>query len=208
MAFRRLAKAVRLARLRRDEDGVTIVEFALVLPPMLMVIMGGIDLSYQAYVQSVLQGSLNDIARSSSMETPTLSCNEGTLEERVGCAIKARSDVVARRATYDIEVKSFYDFSGVGRAEKLVTDYNSNGRYDPGDCFADHNRNGTFDQNAGASGVGGADDVAFYKVDLTMPRLFPLQGLVGLSPNYELTAQMAIRNQPYARQATPPTVCI
>lgn len=201
----RIASAIRL--FRADRSGATIVEFALVLPPMLMVIMGGIDLSYQAYVQSVLQGSLNDVARASSMEAPLLECEEGSLETRIGCAIRRRSDVVARRATYDIEVKSFYDFSGVGRSEKLVTDYNGNGRYNPGDCFADHNRNGTFDEDAGASGVGGADDVAFYKVDLSMPRLFPLQSLIGLSPNYELTAEAAIRNQPYARQATPPTVC-
>lgn len=208
MVGKKLGMQLRLGRLRHDHEGATIVEFALVLPPMLIVIMGGIDVSYQAYVQSVLQGALNDIARSSSMETPSLVCNEGTLEERVGCAIKARSDVVARKAIYEIEVKSYYDFSGVGRSEKLVTDYNSNGRYDAGDCFADHNRNGAFDENAGAAGVGGADDVAFYKVDLTMPRLFPLQSMIGLSPNYDLTAQTAIRNQPYARQATPPTVCV
>lgn len=164
----------------RDEEGATIVEFAIVLVPLLMLVMGGMDLAYQAYLQSVLQGALNDVARSSSMEAPTFDCEGDSVEAKVGCAVTRRSDVVAINATYSIEIRNYFDFSGVGRSEKLVTDYNGNGGYDPGDCFSDLNGNGTFDESAGREGIGGADDVVFYKVMLTSPRLFPLQGIFGL----------------------------
>lgn len=197
-----------LGSLRRDARGVTVVEFAMVLPVLLLVIMGGMDMGYQAYVRSVLQGALNDIARTGSLEAPDLACTTGTVEERIACSIRRRSDVVAPNATYDFEIRSYYEFSGVGRAEKLVTDHNRNGQYDTGDCFADLNGNREFDASAGRGGIGGADDVVFYRVDMTMPRLFPVSGMLGWSPDYEISATTAIRNQPYSQQQVPPTVCV
>lgn len=200
---------MRFARkLRRDERGAAIVEFALVLTPMLLFILGGLDLGYQAYLRSVVQGALNDISRTGSLEGPVINCTGATVEEKIACAIKQRSNVVARNATYTITTKSFYDFSGIGRSEKLITDYNGNGKYDTGDCFVDLNENGSYDTSAGRSGIGGADDVVFYEVKLAMPRLFPIHKFIDATPNYQINATAAVRNQPYTRQKTPPTVCV
>src|SRR5690606_34947836 len=93
--------------------------------------------------------------------------------------------------------------------EKLMTDINRNGRYDEadGDCFADLNENGEYDVDTGRAGIGGANDVVFYQATLTMPRLVPLHGFLGVPPTYHLSAETAVRNQPYAVQATPPVVC-
>lgn len=199
----------RLARLlRRDERGAAIVEFALVLVPLLLFLFGGLDLGYQAYLRSVVQGALNDVSRTGSLEGPQLNCTGATVEEQIQCAIKARSNVVARNATYTITTKNFYDFSTVGRSEKLVTDYNGNGKYDTGDCFVDLNGNGAFDTSAGRSGVGGADDVVFYTVKLSMPRLFPIHKFISTTSNYEINATAAVRNQPYSTQQVPPTICV
>ncbi|WP_419567163.1 TadE/TadG family type IV pilus assembly protein [Qipengyuania sp.] len=200
---------MRLARnLRRDERGAAIVEFALVLVPMLLFILGGFDLGYQAYLRSVVQGALNDVSRTGSLEGPQLNCTGATVELQIECAIKARSNLVARNATYDIKTKNFYDFSTVNRSEKLVTDYNSNGQYDTGDCFVDLNGNGSYDTSAGRTGVGGADDVVFYTVKVSMPRLFPIHKFISTTPNYQINATAAVRNQPYTTQNTPPTVCV
>ena len=143
-----------LARLRRAQRGAAIVEFALVLVPLVLFLFGGLDLGYQAYLRSVVQGALNDVARSSSLEAPGISCSGETVEKKIDCAIRTRSDVVARNATYRISMTSFYDFSGIGRSEKLVSDNNRNGRYDAGDCFVDLNENGSFDEGAGRTGRG------------------------------------------------------
>ena len=133
-----------------------------------MLLLGGLDLGYQSYLRAMLQGALNDVARSGSMEAPELGCEGETVEDQVRCAIETKSDVVARNATYRIVTRNFYEFSGVGRSEKLVTDHNNNGVYDTGDCWEDLNENGRYDSNAGRDGMGGADDVAFYEVTLTM----------------------------------------
>jgi Flp pilus assembly pilin Flp len=195
-------------RLRKDEQGAAIVEFAFVLTPLLLFLFGGLDLGYQAYLRSVVQGALNDVARTGSLEAPSFACAGDSVEDKIGCAIKTRSDVVARDATYQITMRSYYDFSGIGRSEKLVTDYNSNGAYDAGDCFVDLNENGAFDASAGRDNIGGADDVVFYEVNLSMPRLFPIHRFLDVSPNYAIKATSAIRNQPYAVQKKPPTVCV
>jgi len=203
-----------LARCFSNQAGVAAVEFALVITPLLILILGSFDLGYQAYLRSVVQGALNDVARTASMEAPDLSCTDATLVGQVQCAIKRRSDVVARDATYNVTVSNYYDFNGVNRSEKLVTDYNTNGRYDLGDCFVDLNVNGEYDSETdpdaelGRDGVGSADDVAYYEVEVNLPRLFPIHQFLPVSPTYQIRGQTALRNQPYARQVIPPTVCV
>ena len=195
-------------RIRGDQQGAAIVEFAVVLLPLLLFLMGGLDLGYQAYLQSVVQGALNDVSRTGSLEAPSFECTGDRVEDKIRCAIETRSNVVARNATYRINLRSFYDFSGIGRSEKLVDDHNLNGRYDPGDCFIDLNENLVFDESAGRDDkIGGADDVVFYEVNLSMPRLFPIHQLIDVSPNYEIVATSAIRSQPSAVQKSPPMVC-
>ena len=197
-----------LGALGLDKAGATALEFALVAPVLITAVIGGMDLGYEAYARSVLQGALNDVSRTGSLEGPDLGCEGDTTEAQIACAVKERSDTVARKATYDFEIRSYYEFTGVGRGEKLVTDYNNNGQYDAGDCFQDMNENGAFDSTAGREGIGGADDIVFYDVTLTMPRLLPVASLLGWSDEYEIHATTAVRNQPYTRQKAPPTVCV
>lgn len=198
-----------IAPLARDARGATLTEFGFVLVPLCVALMGALDVGYEAYVRSVLQGVLNDVSRTAAVEDPIFEAEGDTIEERIEAAIEERVNRIARNATYDIEATNFYDFSGVGDAEKLTTDQNGNGEYDEADedCFEDFNENGEYDTDGGDEGVGGADDVANYEVTLTMPRLLPMAGLIGMSPNYNIVARAAVRNQPYADQDVPPTVC-
>lgn len=197
-------------KLGRDESGMAATEFGLLVVPLMIVLLGAFDLGYQSYVRAQLQGVLNDVARTATVEAPDFSSYAGTTtEERIENAIKDRVNTIARSATYTINQTNFYEFSGVGNAEKLLTDVNGNGQYDAadGDCFEDINSNGAFDLSAGASGQGGADDVVYYDVTVTMPRIVPVTTLIGVPANYTINARAAVRNQPYADQAVPPTVC-
>ncbi|MCA1748394.1 MAG: TadE/TadG family type IV pilus assembly protein [Parasphingopyxis sp.] len=195
-----------LRKLRDDSRGMALTEFGLILVPLMIVLLGAFDLGYQAYVRAVLQGALNDISRTASVESPGLG-GSGTIEEQIAAAIEERVDGIARHATYTIEQTNYYEFTGVNASEKLITDFNDNGEYDSGDCFEDLNGNGSFDEQAGRTGRGGADDVVFYEVTVEMPRLVPVTGLIGVPDNYTINANAAIRNQPYANQAEPETVC-
>jgi len=198
-----------LRPLRADERGVTVVEFAIVAPVLVLLLVGGFDLAHQSYVRSVLQGALNDAARRAAVEDPAFVAAGDTLEERVSNLVIAQVEHLTPDATIEIDQRNFYDFSGIGNPEKLMTDVDENGQYDEedGDCFADLDEDGEYDTDTGREGIGGANDVVFYEATLRMPRLVPLDTILGVAPNYNLRAETAIRNQPYDVQRTPPVVC-
>lgn len=198
-----------IRRLRADHGGVTVVEFALVAMPLSMLLMGGIDLGHQAYIRSVMQGALTDAARRASVQNPDMAASGSTTEEQVTNSIKKQLAAITPGATITVTESNFYDFSGIGNPEKLMTDVNGNGQYDAadGDCFSDLNENGKYDSDTGRDGVGGANDVAFYQADIDMPRLLPVAQLLGFPANYKMNVATAIRNQPYGTQKTPPVVC-
>jgi Flp pilus assembly pilin Flp len=204
-----MSRRALLRSLRRDARGATIVEFALIAMPLCVLLMGAFDLGHQSYIRSVMQGALNDAARRAAVEEPVFAAGGSTTEERVENTIAQRLQPIAPGAAITISQSNFYDFSGIGNPEKLMRDDNGNGAYDAahGDCFSDLDEDGEYDTDTGRSGIGGANDVAFYQADLVMPRLLPVASLIGFSPNYELSVATAVRNQPYGEQRTPPVVC-
>lgn len=198
----------KIRRLRRNESGMAVTEFGIIAVPFTIILLGAFDLGYQNYLRVQMQGVLNDVSRTGTVENPNFNASGATTEEQVEAAIKKRIDLVARTATYTIEQKNYYEFSGVGKSEKLVTDVDGEGDYDPGeDCFEDLDDDGEFDLVAGRDGAGGADDVVFYEVNVEMPRLLPMASLIGVSENYNITVRSAVRNQPYSDQVTPAIVC-
>ena len=197
-----------LKRFAGDESGVTIVEFAFVAPPLVLMLVGGLDFAHRSYVHSVMQGALNDAARRASVENPSVG-GTGTIEERVAALVTAQTEPVAPSATLVVTQSNYFDFSGIGNPEKIVKDIDEDGTYDEddGDCFSDLNDNGDFDLDTGREGRGGANDVVFYEATMTMDALLPLYAMLGGSNVYTLKAETAIRNQPWEPQATPPVVC-
>ena len=200
-----------IRRLGRDQRGATIVEFAVIAMPMCVLLMGGLELGYNSYVRSTLQGALHDAARVAAVENPILATDGDTVEEQVANMIKETVAHVAPNAVVDVEQKSYFEFSSIGEPEKLMTDNNGNGKYDASDedCFEDANGNGTFDPDSGKSGTnGGADDVVLYTAKVSAPRILPLDRLVpGVSEKVEYTLRAAVRNQPYGQQPTAPVIC-
>ena len=195
--------------LRQNEEGASIVEFAMIALPLCIIVMGGADLGHEAYVRSQLQGSLSHIARLASVEDPQFQASGATLEERVENTLKESMEPISPGGQVTLELENYTDFTGVGNPEKLTRDVGGDGGYDEadGDCFEDLNENGEFDLDTGREGFGGASDVVYYEATITMPRLFPTPKPVGLGDTMEVNATIAIRTQPYGAQKTPPTIC-
>lgn len=198
-----------IRKLRADARGATIVEFALVALPLSVLIMGGIDLGHQTYIRSTMQGALNDAARRAAVQDPQFAASGSTTEERVTNTILNQLEPIAPGAELTITQANFYDFSGIGNPEKLMTDIDGDGTYDEGDgdCYSDLDEDGEYDTDSGRTGIGAANDVVFYTAEIDMPRLLPVAALIGFSPNYEMSVSTAIRNQPYGSQKVPPVVC-
>lgn len=188
-------------RLHADERGATLLEFGLVAMPLCLFIMGVGDLGYQSYLRAVTQGVLDKAARAASV---------GTLDTtQIDSFINTQMQTInSKNGTTSVVKKSYYNFSRVGKPEKITSDTAPLGSYNSGDCFEDANGNGAYDASGGSTGLGGADDIVFYEVTVSMPRLFPMARLLGWSATQTTTANVTIRNQPWSNQASPTTLCL
>lgn len=205
---RRALPRLLLRRLIRERRGVSVVEFGLMIIPFTLVMVGLIDISYQMYVGSVLQGAANDAARIITVESPNLGTT-GSLQDRMKQAVMARmQNIDMSGAVYTVTADTYNRYGDFGQPERLTNDKNKNGKYDAGDCWLDTNPNGTYDTSAaGSSGVGGADDVVRFTVNLKMPRLIPIGRLWGDTNQLDMNVTTAIKRQPYRDQASPQERC-
>lgn len=183
----------------RDARGVTAVEFGLLVGPLMVLLMGLADLGMRAYVGVQLQGTLDQAARKvtiGSVTTATLTT-----------FVQSRISPLLRNATVVVTAKSYDDFSDVGKPEPITTDTAPIGSYNTGDCFLDLNGNNRWDSDSAVAGNGGGDDVVYYTATVSYPLLLPLGRLLGLPATESVSATTMLRNQPYAAQAQPVTVC-
>jgi hypothetical protein len=154
------------------------------------------------YVRATASGALESVARSAGVGGATV--DPTVFQSAVETEIKK----ISPNAAFVWNPMSYYNFSGIGKPEKLVTDIAGTGHYVSGDCWVDENQNGVYDTDGGKAGVGGADDIVYYQVTVTFPPLIDIGGFVpGLGGNHTSTLTTIVRRQPYAAQATPPVRC-
>lgn len=204
----------RLPRVVTDRRGATVIEFALIIPMVMLLLMGLSELLYQEYVQSVLSGEVQKAARDSGIEggAANIPAIDGKVISALGAVAKGLQKdctkaAAASAAAWCSDRKSYDSFSEV--APEVFTDGNGNGVRDPGECFTDVNGNGSWDADPGTSGPGGASAIATYTMVVSYKRLFPLSRMLGWAPYQKISASTLMKNQPFATQTTieDTTVC-
>lgn len=186
-------------RALRCTRGVATVEFAIILIPICLTIMGSIELGYRIYAMAVVNGALRDAARMASTGQYT--------GPQIDAMVTSTIQNFRHDATITIVKKSYADFTGVGVAEPITSGSVSSGHY----CYEDINGNGRWDADQGTSGMGNPDNVVYYQVSAKYPTLFGFtQLMLGLSPITTISANTLVSNEPYAPPVTtaPPTRCV
>lgn len=181
------------AALAADRRGVTTVEFALIAPALLMVLLGVFDIGYNIYAASVLNGATQKAARDSTIEgaeTKGLAIDD-KVSEAVHNVVPGAEVTFARTA--------YRDYSDIHQPEDF-TDVDSDGTCDKGEPFEDANGNGVWDTDRGTDSMGSARDAVLYTVTMSYPRAFPLMHLLGFPETVTAQTQTVLRNQPYATQ--------
>jgi len=217
-----------IACLRVDARGSSIIEFAIIFPIMMIMIMGMLELCYKQYGIAVLQGVVQKAARDSSLQTGAT--NATALDARVRTLYSEINSMSG--TTFTFSRRNFEDFSNAGRLEP------SNGP--GGRCappppspalpytYTDINSDSIWN-DGGAAGQGGAQDVVLYTVTVSYPSLLPIQTLFRFQQtqrpwggstnapdttaswaNQTISASTVLRNQPFANQAarTPGTTVL
>ncbi len=183
------------ARIVGDQRGTTIIEFAVVAPVLLMIIIGGMEIGHLGYVKGITRAALQVAARDSGLESNSSSQNA------VDAALRDRIKTVIPNASISIQRRSYTDFTDVNTPEDF-NDSNGNGLYDPNECFTDMNGNARWDADRGRSNSqGGADDVVLYTVSVSYNKIFPLWKLIGQPSTNVISAETTLRNQPFGVQS-------
>lgn len=188
-----------LARLLGEDRATAVTEFALTAPVFLLVLMGIFDFGMQLYAKSVLSGAVNRAARDAALEGNNAS------QVAIDAGVTSNVRTVFQDASITYTRRSYDDFAGVGKPEPL-TDSNSNGTRDPGECFTDINGSGSWDTDRGNNGQGGGDEVVLYTAEMQLNRLFPAWKMLGQPQVATIRATTVLRNQPFNTNSVISTV--
>jgi Flp pilus assembly protein TadG len=153
---------VRLASFGAAEDGAAAVQFALLLPSMLLFLLGSIECAMTIFVSSTLEAAV----LSASRYGITGALVGASREQRIREIIAERTFGFVNMSTVDIRTLVYPSFSAIGTSEPY-NDGNRNGRRDTGESYTDSNGNNQWDMDMGAAGVGGPGDVVLYDVRYT-----------------------------------------
>ena len=188
-----------LHRLRDEQRGATLIEFAIVAPVLCLMLMGAFDIAHSLYLRTVTEGIMQKAGRDSTLETSSTTSVQDALDDRVEKEVKAvvkNADVKTKRRFY----RSFAE-AKAAKPENF-NDTDSNGRCNGGEAYEDSNGNKVWDEDGGNAGQGGAKDAVYYTVTVTYDSLFPLWSMIGQSQRRTVSASTILRNQPYNEQGS------
>jgi Flp pilus assembly pilin Flp len=182
-----------LELLWRDQRGATAVEFAAILPALLTVLLGLMDISYNIYTVTLLEGAIQKAGRDSTIE------GAGGRGLAIDNKVRGIVDDLVPNAEISFDRRAYIDYSDVGRPEDY-SDLNDDGACNDGEPFEDANGNGQWDADRGRADMGGARDAVLYTVTVEYPRAFPFMSLLGWDDHITARSQTVLRNQPYGQQ--------
>ncbi len=189
-----------LKRLRRDERGSSIIEFAIVAPVLLMVIMGLLDFSYRLYAKAVFEGVVQKAARDATLEDSATVASSTLIDTKVKEAFKDVNGSLTD-SNFSFSRRNFQDFTTAGKMEPatgpggVCAPPSGSTTY----TYVDLNNSHTWDDGA-IDGQGGANDVVLYTATVTYRSLFPVNALFGAPTTQTIKASTVLRNQPYNDQ--------
>lgn len=188
-------------RLHTDRRGVTIIEFAFILPGMLALIFGGIELGHMMLARVVLEGSVTEAARAATASLES-SEEERDVIMRNNIHRAMASFPIADGEVIKIQTTVFRDFSSV--TPENYTDVNDNGSYDLGEPYIDRNKNGKWDPATPIPGtMGGPGDVVSYTVQYPKKILFGvLKADWAMGPFIRLDSTTVVRNESVVRRTS------
>lgn len=177
--------------LRTCEAGATAVEFALILPVLLLFVLGTVESAIVLFIRSSMESAVLEASR------------YGITGGEHGMSRADRVLQIVGERTYGLldpdgvrlETLVYDDFGDIGRPEPFV-DANGSGFHEPGESFTDVNGNGRWDPDMGKAELGGRNAVVVYRLSYAWGIVTPMvrEAIGGSVMN---VASVAVRNEPF-----------
>ena len=180
-------------RLRRDPSGATVVEFAIIAPVLVLLIMGTVELGLMAGAQAIL----NDAVFVGSRTGKTgYKATGQTQAQTIQAGIKKAASALLDPAKITLTSTSYPDYSYL--KPEPFTDTNKNGKWDTGEAYTDLNSNGKYDNGVGTSGTGNSGEIVSYTATYSWKLFTPvLKRFVGTNGVVPLKSSVVVKNEPY-----------
>ncbi len=172
------------------------VEFALVAPILILLIVGMFEIAMVMFVSVTVEGGLREAARFGITGNVPVGM---TRQEQIMNMLATHTLGLVDLASSTITFKAYDSFGDIGQPEPFNDISPANGAYDLGEPFTDMNGNSQWDADRGADGVGSSGEVVLYKIDYDWLLFTPIvANLITEGGALHMTASVTVRNEPYA----------
>jgi hypothetical protein len=179
----------------KNQDGVAIIEFAIVGPALFLLLIGFIEFGLIFFVNSVLEGATNVGSRIGKTGFTTANTSR---EDYIRSQVVSLSGGFLDANSIQISILSYNSFANIGQPEPCISPPTAPCPGTPGVNFSDINGNGVFDIDQGATNAGGAGAVVLYTVTYPWRIFTPLMsGIIGTGGIYNISAVAAVRNEQF-----------
>lgn len=180
----------RPATLWRSEAGATAVEFALILPLLLLFTLGSIETGIALFIRSAIESAVLE----SSRYGITVGDGVGRKDQLLRI-VEERTYGLLDPDKITLETLVYDDFDHIGKPEPFI-DKNHNERHDAGEKFTDVNGNGKWDADMGKAGLGGESAIVVYRLSYAWGIVTPmLRKFLGETVMNQ--SSVAVRNEPF-----------
>ena len=186
-----MRRLLRPAALATCTAGATAVEFALILPVLLLFIIGSIEMAINLFIGSSIESAVMEASRYGITGTEA----GVSRADRVLEIVADRTYGLIDMDQVDMDTLVYESFADIGEPEPF-TDQDGNASYNVGEPFVDVNGNATWDADMGAAGLGGPSDVVVYRLSYAWGIITPMmRGVLGDSITH--VSSIAVRNEPF-----------
>ena len=181
----------RPAALAACTAGATAVEFALILPVLLLFIIGSIEMAINLFIGSSIESAVMEASRYGITGTEA----GVSRADRVLEIVADRTYGLIDMDQVDMDTLVYESFADIGKPEPF-TDQDGNASYNTGEPFVDVNGNGQWDEDMGEAGLGGPSDVVVYRLTYDWGIITPVMREV-MGESVRHVSSIAVRNEPY-----------
>lgn len=180
--------------IRRCESGVEAIEFAMVSPIVLLLILGTVELGFAFAAQHLMESGMYDASR---LGRTGHIAEDTTQEETIIATLGNRAGLMLDMDNVVLTSIAYDEFTEIGLPEPF-TDANGNGIRDDGENYEDLNGNGEWDEDRGVVGYGAASQIVVYTATYPWPLHTPiLSQALGSDGFLNLSAHAVVKNEPY-----------
>ncbi len=184
----------RIRRFLHAQEGVTAIEFALIAPVLLLMLMAIIEFSLMMLTYNVMESATTVSARLGATGFSTSGISR---EQTIINSINARAGTFITTANLAVTSKFYTQFSNINDPEPF-TDSNSNGAHDAGEPYTDVNGNAQWDADMGQAGYGGAGDIVVYTATYPWHIVTPIMSnFIGSGGVFTITTHAVTKNEPF-----------